>query len=693
MNFWVLIGSLKHSNSYSRLATERFRQANCLLIPPQLNASNLQLQLSLHYPPFAHLSQGMNRPMAIEMEPGSIVELSESQYALRAADLELNLERSKNSVEVVAKDEDIRKLRFQLLLQEDENDELHGQLTEEEARSDGLEQALDEALAQLEQVRTDKENEMRTHARESANIKAELKALEGVTTDSTKLLTEKLALSREISTLKPEVEYLRTQVESNQGLLSEKLSLQQQLNTIQAELENEKRTSARALAKQGKSDEQDAELQAEIESLQKELSKEKREREKAEKAVDRAEKATQKAQTDLETQKQATEHALSKEQKDTKNDEHDAQLEELRQELAKEKRERQKAEKESQKTRTEMEDQKAVLDDRLNAFRAKLKSTKEKLKETETELQKAQAAAAASKPFTEQATRNTRKRMAASVDPDATIGTPGDGLPAKRTKRGSLTLPGDKSTFSITPFLNRTASVAPDGSSPADEAAAAAAAAAADADDAEDPDAAPDATPSAPSKKAPKAAAKPKPKSKRKPLAPSSTNRINSKAPPRKKAAVLTLEKVAEETTEGGEEENSENAAPVPATAPAASTAEATAEKPTAAAAAVTEDLPIPKLRPSSRATAQPRKSLMSFAAFTDEPEPEKKKKRKLLGGGGGLGKTLFDVEGDAMPAKPVPGKGLFAARALGKGALLAGKAGGGDGGFMMTTADRKSVV
>ena len=508
-----------------------------------------------------------------------------------------------------------------------------------------------------------------------------------------KLLTEKLALSLEISTLKPEVEYLRTQVESNQGLLSEKLSLQQQVNTIQAELENEKCTSARALAKQGKSNEQDAELQAEIESLQKELSKEKREREKAEKAVDRAEKATQKAQTDLEAQKQATEHALSKEQKGTKNDEHDAQLEELRQELAQEKRERQKAEKESQRTRTEMEDQKAVLDDRLNAFRAKLKSTKEKLKETETELQKAQAAAAAAKPFTEQATKNRRKRMAASVDLDATIGTPGDGLPAKRTKRGSLTLPGDKSTFSITPFLNRTASVAPDGSSPTDDAAAAAA----DADDAEDADAAPDATPSAPHKKAPKAAAKPNPKSKRKPLAPSSTNKMNLKAPSRKKAAVLTLEKVAEEATEGGEEENSENAAPVPATAPAASTAEAAAENPAPEnpAAATTEELPIPKLRPSSRATAQPRKSLMSFAAFTDEPEPEKKKKRKLLRGGGELGKTLFDVEGDAMPAKPVPGKGLFAARALGKGALLAEKASGGDGGgapikggFMMTTAD-----
>ena len=86
----------------------------------------------------------------------------------------MKLERSKNSVEIVAKDEDIRKLRLQLLLREDENDELHGQLIEEEARSDGLEQALDEALAQLEQARTDKEalqNEMRTHTRELANIK------------------------------------------------------------------------------------------------------------------------------------------------------------------------------------------------------------------------------------------------------------------------------------------------------------------------------------------------------------------------------------------------------------------------------------------------------------------------------------------------------------------------------------------
>jgi chromosome segregation ATPase len=96
------------------------------------------------------------------------------QHALRTANLELNLACSKHSVEVVAKDEDVRKLRFQLQLLDDENDELTNKLIEEEARSDGLETALDEALAQLDQLQADKEglqNEMRTKSRELNNLK------------------------------------------------------------------------------------------------------------------------------------------------------------------------------------------------------------------------------------------------------------------------------------------------------------------------------------------------------------------------------------------------------------------------------------------------------------------------------------------------------------------------------------------
>lgn len=54
-----------------------------------------------------------------------------------------------------------------------------------------------------------------------------------------------------------------------------------------------------------------------------------------------------------------------------------------------------------------------------------------------------------------------RKRTVSQMLSDSAIGTPGDAASERRNKRSS-TLPGDKSTFSITPYLNRTASLAPE---------------------------------------------------------------------------------------------------------------------------------------------------------------------------------------------------------------------------------------
>lgn len=222
--------------------------------------------------------------------------------------------------------------------------------------------------------------------------------------DSTKLLTEKLALTRELLNLKPELESLRSQTEAYHVVLSEKLSLQRQLSTTQLELETEKRATQRAFTTQEKKNEKDA------------------------------------------------------------RQEH--QIEELRKELAQERRDKQKVERDSQKEMASWEGKKAILEGKLDAFRDKLRTTKEQLKQTETELHKASVstATAASRATVswdgEKLARNPRKRSATHLDMDATIGTPGLLPPAKRGKRGS-TLPGDKSTFSITPFLNRTASVAP----------------------------------------------------------------------------------------------------------------------------------------------------------------------------------------------------------------------------------------
>ncbi len=531
--------------------------------------------------------------------------------------------------------------------------------------------------------------------------------MENVTSDSNKTLSEKLALSRELSSLRPEVEHLRAQVEANQGLLTEKLAIQRQLSTLQVELENEKRIAARTVAKQGKRIEQDEDVRSELEDARNELAKEKKDRIKAEGALVKAEKAVEKVQSELESQQHATERLqnkiekLSKKEagKTSKRDEdqevildelrqeleqekmarqkaekasknssgHIAEIEQLRQELEQEKRERQKAEKaakkgtqqgdsqtetiwqeleeekrerkkqekEYTKTLAELQGRNTVLDDKLTAFREKLRSTKEKLKEKEAELEKADRAhtapptKATTSAITKPGAKNARKRVAATAEPETNLGTPGDGFPAKKTKRGTSASVGDTSTFSLTPFLNRAASVAAVSPIVEEE----------EDDEADEPEA----TPTAQPKKTSKKVVQPKVK----PLAPAASNKANAK--PRKKAASSILEMVTEETSEISKD-SSENA---PITVPLKDADDGPSTKPKPV---------VPKFKP--------RKSLMSFATFAEEPAAEKKKKRRL---GAGAGKTLFDADDgeDAAPLKPVgASKGLFAARALGKTVL-----------------------
>ncbi|KAF1963615.1 hypothetical protein CC80DRAFT_433349 [Byssothecium circinans] len=549
--------------------------------------------------------------------------------------------------------------------------------------------------------------------------------MENVTSDSNKILAEKLALNRELSSLRPEVEHLRAQVDSNAGLLTEKLALQRQLNTAQVELENEKRTAARAVAKQGKKMEQDDELRAEVEELRKEMAKEKKDRLKVEATLAKTEKAVEKAHADFETQQQATERVQAKldkiskkeadratkrgEERDTeieqlreelaqekaarikadkankKGSERDAELDELRaeleneksqrlklekvskkgtpqneaqpdelrKELDQEKRERKKQEKEYSKTLAELQGRNTVLDDKLNAFREKLRSTKDKLKEKEAALERAERAqtappakAAREREGSMKPATHIRKRMAASVEPETNLGTPGNGFPAKKAKHAVSSGFGDTSTFSLTPFLNRTGSVAPGETIIEEEEEEEGASGAA-----QEP------TPTTPPKKAPNKAAEHK--SKPKALAPSASNKANAK--PRKKAAAPILEMVTEEVSQlsSQSKDNSENA---PITIPLKDADEGG-----------------PSLKPTFKSLkAKPRKSLMSFATFTEEPAAEKKKKRKLGSSstGGGLGKTLFDAEEeDDAPTKPTSSKGIFAARALGKSVLGKGRA------------------
>lgn len=500
--------------------------------------------------------------------------MEQLQLALESRAFELAYERTCRQLETVSDAERVRQIRVREILLKDDKDDLRTQLIHDDNRIDGLgllnEQLQDDLEACAGNLQS-AEGQLRIKAREVETLKAELNSLHGVTMDSTKLLTEKLSLARELSAFKTELDHLRSQAASHQSLLAEKLSLQRQLNTVQVELATEKRATQRILAKE-------SELQAEDA---------------------RAE----------------------------------SRLEDLHAELAKERRERQKMEREAQKVTTEYENTITTLESRLNAFRNKLKSTKELLKEAQTSLQTAQATSQGktSRPSAPANPArplevNSRKRAAAQIDADIIIGTPGDLPAAKKNKTGS-TLIGEKSTFSITPFLNRTASVAPE-SPPPDEISGD------DDQSAKGSDHQPgdisrrassshtvyDMTDTSQSLTNNLHANKPGT------LQTAKTGKINSRALPRKTKATPTLEQVAEENIEN---ENAGSA--MKSSEPAA-------------------------VRKLSYDTLQAGLEL-------------KRRKRKLLGGG--QGKTLFDEDdGDALKG----GRGLLAG-VRGFGAMEHGRA------------------
>ena len=391
-----------------------------------------------------------------------------------------------HKTEFIIKDEDARRLRLRILLLENENEDLHEQLAVADDRIDGLEQEGDEVRAELDNTRDDlqrQEQESRIQARElnimkvcsdlsvrvlSANcLQTELNAMNGVSMDSTKALTEKLALARELGTLKPELEHLRSQAVYQQAVLSEKLALQRQVNTLEVELETEKRAIKR-ISEKSKNKDKELELQQKVEELQKELSREKREK-------DKARKATEKGLTSSKLSNRSTENG------GCDNEGHielQQKLEAVQKVLDDERRQKEKARGQLQKELDDSETRSTLLEGKVDHIRTKLRVAKEELKECQAELEEARTGAARGPSTVRKAeplglglslslAKSARKRPATEISTDVTIGTP-DGTALRGKKRSRMdqtsrpgektSRPGEKSNFSITPYLNRTVS-------------------------------------------------------------------------------------------------------------------------------------------------------------------------------------------------------------------------------------------
>lgn len=507
--------------------------------------------------------------------------------------------------------------------------------------------------------------------------------------DSTNHIAEKLSLTRELAVLKPELDHLRSQLTHQQQTLAEKLGLERQVSTLEVELANEKKATMRALRKRESTDRAEDELQNKLRDAEKQLAAERTQRERLEdqlaqekethqialqeqgtarestadlrKKLQDAQRELQEAHEDkerleeeLQAEKRRAKKALSKASDDSAVAELQAQLEEIQEKLLAEEKQKEKIRKNADDAVAAAESRSSAYEKKLEKMKAKLQETQSELKQCQENLRKAQktrpsvADEVAQKTAGRQAVKKRRVQESTGDElSQISIDTPHAGEKPKRVaakKKSKATEPsllGEKSTFSITPFLNRAKSANEDAAESDDEELedtfightgdSTTSAAIVVPVDAEDEVSAPAAPPAEPAEPQPHSKARGRPK---KALTDASSATKNAPLP---KAAVKkaskskpVLENVAEEP------EDSQDQAPQ---------ATQKTQKVKSGAAATEE---------TAEASAP--------AAKGEEP---KKKKRKVLGAT--KTQTLFEEEdAEDAPAKPPPGGAKLKNKRLG---------------------------
>lgn len=162
----------------------------------------------------------------------------------------------------------------------------------------------------------------------------------------------------------------------------------------------------------------------------------------------------------LEDEKHAHERTNSKSlQQSTEINKLAAKAEELQSELVRQSRMQQQHEREERQRTTEWENQRAGLEGKIETLRKQLRLTKDKLQEAQQDVQQRRSNVRSEGSIGPEPQPKViplqRPGRSAEYQSAMTIATPGAvRVQAKHKKQSAL--PGDKSAFSITPFLNRT---------------------------------------------------------------------------------------------------------------------------------------------------------------------------------------------------------------------------------------------
>ncbi|GJC85296.1 hypothetical protein ColLi_08134 [Colletotrichum liriopes] len=363
-----------------------------------------------------------------------------------AHELELKHQKHIHKAQLIVKEEDTRRQRVTKQVLLDENSTLREQLAEKEAQINQLSDKFDQTRSDLDLLKTtnrDQETQMKAQRREFDHVKAELESLNSLSQESTKVLAEKLALSREVNAMKPELEHLRSQVAHQQNAIAEKLELERQLNMAEVELAAEKRAREQQAAQAEGGRTTEDELRRKLKDAEKKLTAEKREKEQLQEALEAAVSSAKAGQESTKVERELTKR-----------------LQELEKTLSVEKREREKMRKEGETALSEAQAQNEMLEQRLDTVKSKLRNTQEELKAVRAELVARPVAVPTAQPAARaggaKAQVGRKRRVEELTINDMSIGTPEEITRGRRPakKKGlEQTLLGEKSLFSITPFL------------------------------------------------------------------------------------------------------------------------------------------------------------------------------------------------------------------------------------------------
>ncbi|KAI8673613.1 hypothetical protein NCS55_00682100 [Fusarium keratoplasticum] len=323
-----------------------------------------------------------------------------SERIARINELELKHQGKSHQMDLTNRDEQARLLKLRLLTLRDENALLKDRLVQRDAMVKQLSKQKEDSHAERCENKKkieDRDVRLMKQDKELAALQMEIASLNDFRQESNKILQEKFALSHKLDQLQPELNHLKQQLETHRAVIAQKQDLERQVSSLEVELENEKRSKNR--------------LQS----------------------------------------------------KSRDDDQWKDQLEEAKRELEKTKKEHSR---ELREVRGEVERLEGLLEEtrsKRKHAQTDLKNTRAELEVCRAELEAARKAAQSNKPAKKTVTMKEpgRKRRAQDMSlEDISIGTPGpDEATLKRpfNKRGAEhALVGEKSTFSITPFLNRT---------------------------------------------------------------------------------------------------------------------------------------------------------------------------------------------------------------------------------------------